>query len=550
MHTRRVACIVRAMRRVAFACLVLISTCVVSTARAALGPDDLVLVVNRNVPESRALAEHYAKVRHVPDGRIVELDVPFGEGISRADYVARIAAPLKNELQTRRLAGARCAVLFYGLPFRIDPPPPTESDKQEQAELAKLVEAQTARVKAMVLDLEAFARQVAPAAKLGGGDQVAQLGQRGEMAAVAALQAISRRPPAQRGELVAQFRAIFVKHDADPPAVVATQPSTRPRMDPQRLNALLARQDVAANRAELRKMVADAAAPIDQLRVLSLQQEVLTPDRMAASVDSELSLLWWDDYPLVNWINNPLSYAARNPPPAPVLMTMRIDAPTPELAKRIIDDAVTTEITGLAGLFAVDSRGIPATNAQGQPDGYGVYDQQLRDLAVLLKAKTKLDVRHDDRSFLFEPNSLDGIACYVGWYSVRNYAPMGKYVRGSVAFHVASYEMVVLHQPDQGWVRGLLNDGVAATLGPTSEPFLTAFPRPDDFFPLLLTGELTLAEVYWRTVPWTSWKMSMIGDPLYRPYAKSPAMRWVDLPERIRQAIPEPTTRPATQPGR
>ena len=49
------------------------------------------------------------------------------------------------------------------------------------------------------------------------------------------------------------------------------------------------------------------------------------------------------------------------------------------------------------------------------------------------------------------------------------------------------------------WCAGLLNDGIAATVGPTNEPFLATFPQPDDFFPVLFTGKLTLGETYWKT---------------------------------------------------
>jgi hypothetical protein len=107
-------------------------------------------------------------------------------------------------------------------------------------------------------------------------------------------------------------------------------------------------------------------------------------------------------------------------------------------------------------------------------------------------------------------------------------------VPGAVGFHVASFEMVSLRDPgNNGWVRGLLNDGIAATLGPVSEPYLQAFPSPDEFFPLLLTGKLTLAEVYWKTEPMSSWRMCLVGDPLYTPFKVHPAMKVQDLPERL-----------------
>ena len=103
-----------------------------------------------------------------------------------------------------------------------------------------------------------------------------------------------------------------------------------------------------------------------------------------------------------------------------------------------------------------------------------------------------------------------------------------------MAFHVASYECTSLHDPTNGgWCPGLLRDGAGATLGAVAEPYLTAFPPADEFYGLLLTGKLTLAECYWKTVPLASWQMTLIGDPLYRPYAANPALKASDLPPQL-----------------
>jgi hypothetical protein len=71
----------------------------------------------------------------------------------------------------------------------------------------------------------------------------------------------------------------------------------------------------------------------------------------------------------------------------------------------------------------------------------------------------------------------------------------------------------------------MLEEGVAATLGPVTEPYLNSFPLPDQFFPLLMTGKLTLLEVYFLTVPQVSWMQILIGDPLYCPFKKNPPIR-------------------------
>ena len=89
----------------------------------------------------------------------------------------------------------------------------------------------------------------------------------------------------------------------------------------------------------------------------------------------------------------------------------------------------------------------------------------------------------------------------------------------------ASAEAATLHDPaSQVWCKKLLDDGVTATLGPVYEPYLAAFPRPEEFFGMLVQGE-TLGESYWRSQPFTSWMMTPVGDPLYRPFKNHKVMK-------------------------
>jgi hypothetical protein len=67
-----------------------------------------------------------------------------------------------------------------------------------------------------------------------------------------------------------------------------------------------------------------------------------------------------------------------------------------------------------------------------------------------------------------------------------------------------------------------------------TQPYTSAFPLPDDFFSLLLTGRSTLVETYYRTVPVASWVMVLVGDPLYNPFKSKPELNESDLPERLR----------------
>ncbi|MBC7854405.1 MAG: TIGR03790 family protein [Pirellulaceae bacterium] len=247
-----------------------------------------------------------------------------------------------------------------------------------------------------------------------------------------------------------------------------------------------------------------------------------------AAVDSELMLLWTDKYELRGWVNNPLYWQVpekvRKESP-PMLLTCRLDGSTPEIAKRLVDDAVEAEKEGLQGKVYVDARGIGYDPKGDAGFGYGGYDQSMRDMAALLKDEAKLDVTLDDKGELFALDSCPDCALYCGWYSLANYVDSFKFKKGAVAWHLASSEAVSLRQEGaKYWCKNLLEKGAAATLGPVAEPFTIGFPKPAEFFGMLATGKYTLVECYGRSVMLTSWMGTLIGDPLYNPYGKHPAL--------------------------
>lgn len=316
------------------------------------------------------------------------------------------------------------------------------------------------------------------------------------------------------------------------------------------------RQDNPAAREQIRVLSRDELGLLAYGRVLSQQVDLLTSEETGAAVDSELSLvLWGDDYPLYRWIDNPLYFrnAARLANFPPVMMVMRLDAPQEGQVSQLITASVAAEEKGLGGKVVIDSRGLPEKNGDGAPDAYGEYDQSLRNLAKLLKEKTQLPVVFDDQHAVLRAGSVKDVGVYAGWYAVRNYIPSCSFRPGAVGYHVASLEMISLKSAgERGWVAGQLNDGIAATLGAVAEPYLHSFPKADEFFPLLFTGKLTLAEVYWRTNPLVSWQISMIGDPLYTPFKHNPALKLQDLPPGLGAVLRTqrrvPATLPATRP--
>jgi len=249
-------------------------------------------------------------------------------------------------------------------------------------------------------------------------------------------------------------------------------------------------------------------------RVTQLQMDIdrISGTQTDASVDSELALVLRSAYELYRWQPNLLRTAG--PHPYKTLMICRLDGPSYDIAKGLIDKAIAAEKTGLSGNACIDSRGL-----SGQ-DLYSRYDQSLRDLAVLTRLATTLTIQEEQTGALFQPGSCPQTALYCGWYSVGKYVDAFDFVEGAVGFHIASYEAASLHDPNSTkWCPAMLKDGIAATLGPVNEPYLHAFPDPRAFFGALFDGHC-LVEAYYLTQPLNSWQMLLIGDPLYTPFGK------------------------------
>jgi uncharacterized protein (TIGR03790 family) len=245
----------------------------------------------------------------------------------------------------------------------------------------------------------------------------------------------------------------------------------------------------------------------------------------AAAVDSELSLVLWDSYPHAGRLPNPLNPRLASHPAVagrkdPVMMVSRLDGPNADSVKRMIRDSIATETKGLTGKCYIDARGITTQN------GFSVYDQDLRNLADNIRKYTQFPVVLDDKPELFLPAACPDTALYCGWYSLKKYIPSCAFVPGSVGYHIASFEATTLKHPkNTEWVQNMIENGITATLGAIDEPYLDSFPLPSEFFGLLLTGNYTLVELFYKTNRYLSWRIILIGDPFYRPFAANPQMK-------------------------
>jgi uncharacterized protein (TIGR03790 family) len=540
-------------------------------SQAALTADQILLITNQNEPESLKLAELYTAERHIPDHRILQLDLPVTDEMAAEQYDQQVVPAVRSFIRENHLERQiTCIVTFYGVPLRIAARKNSPEDIDELAKLKAKQGALAGKVEPLVAALEHIAIEVDPTLKPDAGGNLDVESRRAEIALQHLTTAAAKMNADDREKL--QIRTTHViepligsmgllerslKQQLAATTRSASQPATQPAGEALaaflrfRNTALALREKPyeAESRAKLRELVRRYLGPFEYARVLQAHIEYLQVDSTTAAFDSELSLLWWE-YPKYRWMGNALRYGQPSIKGAALMMVMRLDAPTPAIVRQIISDSLRVEAAGLQGGVVLDSRGLGPVGANKKPDPYGVYDQTIRNLAALLRSKSKLQVVLDERPELLAANSLQNVAVYMGWYDVNNYIPACKFNPGSVGFHLASFTLTSLHSPSGGaWCRGMLTDGIAATLGPVAEPYVQAFPNADDFFPLLFTGKLTLAEVYWRSTPMTSWMISMIGDPLYTPYKTNPALTVNDLPKRL-QSIFVPAESPTTLPGR
>jgi uncharacterized protein (TIGR03790 family) len=523
--------------------------CIVGSAGLAHAEPDIFLVYSRNVPASRELAEYYMKQRGVPAAQSIGLDLPSDDEISRDAYVAEVRVPLRAWLRHENLQDKiKCIVTFYGVPLRVAGTGVTREDRTPLEEINAELDAAAAELEGLNAALETFASQSQPASRPAGRPDVTKLLEQYKALRARAAERLAAARTPQENLALTQSLGDIVRRAEGMEAIVSHVQGQDPA-GRQKVATLQA--EVAGRREQLKHLLVDCPRTPHRREAHALLRELygvggliahlqedkanLEGKETQAALDSELSLLWWDDYPLYRWVWNPMCWRVRHDErltqhldpdqmARSVVMVARLDAPTPQIVRRMMDDAMAVEAAGLAGIVYVDARGMPAAD-----NGYGEYDEDLRQMARLLE-KTGLPLVLDNKPELFQPGQCPDAALYCGWYSLGKYIDAFKWVRGSVAWHIASSEAVSLHNlTARYWCKRMLEEGVTATLGPVAEPYLQSFPRPRDFFGLLLTGRYTLAEVYWHTCPMCSWMQTLLGDPLYNPYRKHPLLKVEDV---------------------
>lgn len=232
-----------------------------------------------------------------------------------------------------------------------------------------------------------------------------------------------------------------------------------------------------------------------------------------SAVDSELSLLAQPNHEINALLPNPL-FAKESPSAIEldaVVRVGRLDGPSWESARGLVDAALATERHGLLGRYYVDLGGphrdgdemLEATRSQLDELG---FDGDTEASASMFGLEARFDAP----------------VLYFGWYAGNLEGAFRRegfrFPPGAIALHIHSYSAATVRSEGEGWCGPLVARGVAATVGNVFEPYLQFTHRPNLLLRALSQGR-TWGEAVYYALPALSWQGIALGDPLYRPFA-------------------------------
>lgn len=241
-----------------------------------------------------------------------------------------------------------------------------------------------------------------------------------------------------------------------------------------------------------------------------------------AAVDSELALALLDDYSLDGPFNNPLYRehvvpAAQNPG-RKILLATRLDGPTPDAVRDLMDRTLEAEARGLQGYGWFDLQNI-------QDPGYALGDYWIWEASERLAREGFSVFRDLEPSPIPASEPLGKVAVYLGWYSPDVTGPFAdpgfRFAPGAVAYHLHSGSAKSIRTADKHWVGPLVARGACAVMGAVEEPYLRYTP---DLKALMeqLCGGATFGVAAYASQRTLSWQITVVGDPLYQPFAEPP----------------------------
>ncbi|OIO60260.1 MAG: hypothetical protein AUJ82_02210 [Verrucomicrobia bacterium CG1_02_43_26] len=394
----------------------LILSCTFSLFAREPKPENIVVLANKNLPKSRAIAEYYMQMRNIPKENLIELDTALSEEVSWKEFVDTVFNPLLATLVEQKWIEAHDANNF---------------------------------------DLEGR---------------------------------INLIPFGHKIDFLVVCKGIPLKIAQD--------------------------QEILDKENEGEKDIWDDEFEVNY-----------------AAVDSELALLAYPDAQSIGYIENPLF---RNKSPSDditqkIILVARLDGPSETAIKRIIDNAIIAEQTGLQGRAYIDLG----------PSGPDRRGNRLLEVtaAYIDELGFDLAIDYSEGELIGPDDRFDAPAIYFGCWTKNMAGPIAEdeflFPPGAIGVHLHSTSAQTLHSHTDGWVGPLVAHGITATLGNVYEPEINLSYRIDLLLEALAAGH-TLGEAAFYALPVLSWQGVLIGDPLYRPFK-------VDLKEQLQEVNRHPT---------
>jgi uncharacterized protein (TIGR03790 family) len=192
-------------------------------------------------------------------------------------------------------------------------------------------------------------------------------------------------------------------------------------------------------------------------------------------------------------------------------------------AAKLIKSATTAESLGGAGGRFVFMRGGDSARAR--------LDYQYDQVLDGLRERGFSDIETLDYDVNMTGQSIASFL--VGTLSLQDTIEGNLFLPGSLVDNLTSFGAVPQNFEQQAenqvsiarWVA----KGVAGVHGTTAEPLSNAFP--DREFLLDYVDGMTLAEAFYRNMPFVYWRNLVLGDPMTAPYATRPEVKIEGLAE-------------------
>jgi|GEM_PF-1293294 len=446
---------------------------------------DWLVIGDKGNAECQLVWQHLKSEYGLNDRQLLEIDFPAGDQLKRSIWEDQLRPQIANWLTAEENKALACkkVVTLYGTPLSVGPwederetKPWLEfyqaslnlQNKQLNQSLNQLALALSLPYQPIEVSLDAnkyrerFDAFAIDAQKAMGG----MTDEKAKAKALALLQATVQEV-AGLGPFLASLQR---ETKSSNPQAAAQLQYLRGRADALNgIGVLLERVPATFERDNFAMSLLQSSG--GQLAVIGwLKQQIMMvqANDSAASLGSELALVLWPEYRRLGTVPNYLHPAFKASALAdyfPTLDVRRIDGPTVDVAKSLIDRAKTAESTQLQGNVYLDLRGIENGDSRTVQ-----FEQWLQSVGSQMEMIPGLKVQLEKTPRLFEKDACPETMLYCGWLSMGNSIDSFTFKSGAIAYHLADEDAAGIHNAiDQGWCQYFLKKGATCVIGSVGE---------------------------------------------------------------------------------